>query len=428
MDEAEAAFAGLAREYPNDWRIPRDIQKLADKRLLMRAEYLVNHGRYVETEATLKEVVAAATGDLLTDRAQARVDLIALYLRWPRTEAIAPVWNEFASDPGKDRTRGAVRLGEKFREHGAFDLSRTAFELAAEDLSTATSESDTATLSEALLGAAVAAILTPGSESSVEGIDAVVAQFCDSSDVSGRAALYCRAAEWVLRADSPEKALLLYERAPGVAKASAGRSGPHTFLVTWGSPGSGPTVKRLGWAVGAANGACSVSEAAAQMSASVAWWPGFGGYNAQELNLNAWQFLDTGWKGDCITLAQIACAGLEMVGVAGTPCIAWPTADGSEGFPSVSASTCQSITRKQFQYEGQTFWAKLVYPGNNHEGFFTVSDSGIRAYTVAPSGGPFCNPTYYYLEVLRSVATDQFWVWDWWAVPDAPHIPVPAVP
>jgi hypothetical protein len=79
-------------------------------------------------------------------------------------------------------------------------------------------------------------------------------------------------------------------------------------------------------------------------------------------------------------------------------------------------------------------------PRYNFEGFFTIADPGIKGYTVFPPAGPFENQTYYYLQVLRSVAADQFWVWDgtqtkggitvynWNEVPGAAHIPVPAVP
>ena len=103
----------------------------------------------------------------------------------------------------------------------------------------------------------------------------------------------------------------------------------------------------------------------------------------------------------------------------------------------------QGLLLEVFQYQGESFNAKLVYPGNNFEGFFTVSDPGIKAYTVYTEGGPFANSTYYYLEVLQFAAGrggDQFWVWDgtqtqngitatnWVEVPGATHIPVPAVP
>jgi len=152
--------------------------------------------------------------------------------------------------------------------------------------------------------------------------------------------------------------------------------------------------------------------------------------------LDSWGFLDSGRSGDCSTLAKLAAEGLRMVGIPAQERWAYPTADGTVGFPQVSSSSCTAKARKTFQYNGETFVAKLVYPGNNFEAFFTIVDGGVRAYTVYPAGGPFTGPLFY-LEVLRSVATDQFWVWDgdqtvggvsvldWDPVPGAPHIPVP---
>jgi hypothetical protein len=101
--------------------------------------------------------------------------------------------------------------------------------------------------------------------------------------------------------------------------------------------------------------------------------------------------------------------------------------------------TCRGPTTIR-QFNGETFTAKLVYTGNNYEAFFTVDDPGVKAYTVYPAGGPFADATYYYLEVLRSVTTTQFWVWDgdqttnnvsvqnWDRVPGQAGVPVPSVP
>ena len=226
--------------------------------------------------------------------------------------------------------------------------------------------------------------------------------------------------------------------ASGVA-CNSWSSGPHTIYVTYGTPtGSVITEKRVNWACTIATGATSISGAAEKFRDAIAANPGFA--VPRVWNLDSWQFLASGDHGDCITLAKLARKGLEMVGIPAQERWSFPTADGSSGWPAVSGSTCQSETTETFSYMGQSFNAKLVYTGNNFEAFFTVSDPAIKAYTVYPPAGPFQNQTYYYLEVLRSVTSDQFWVWkgtqtngsvtvtDWTEVPGSTHIAVPAVP
>ena len=212
------------------------------------------------------------------------------------------------------------------------------------------------------------------------------------------------------------------------------KSGPHVIYVLWAPPGVGPTMKRVFWSVAIAAGADTKVGAAERFRDTLSVTPGY--QPPRHYTLDSWGFLDSGRSGDCITLAKLAAEGLRMVGIPAQERWAYPTADGTVGFPQVSSSSCTAKARKTFQYNGETFVAKLVYPGNNFEAFFTIVDGGVRAYTVYPAGGPFTGPLFY-LEVLRSVATDQFWVWDgdqtvggvsvldWDPVPGAPHIPVP---
>jgi hypothetical protein len=220
-------------------------------------------------------------------------------------------------------------------------------------------------------------------------------------------------------------------------------SSTHTIYVIWGSPGSGPTVKRLDWACNSATGANSITSAAQEFRDVVASVPGYLPTSSMVHDVNAWHFLDRGVPGDCYTLANLCGTGLNMLGIPATPSAAWPTADGTTGWPAVSASTCTAPALTNFPYSGATFAAWLVYPGNHYEGFFTVSDPSIEAYTVYTPGGPFTNQTYYYLQVLQyadGVGGDQFWAWQSdqtngtvivhqdAAVPGQPHIPVPPVP
>ena len=218
------------------------------------------------------------------------------------------------------------------------------------------------------------------------------------------------------------------------------------MYVTWGTPspgGSATTVKRIDWVCGIAQGASSITSAAEKFRDGIASDPGYTEPPTRVWNLNSWQFLSSGKPGDCITLAKLAREGLEMVGISADYCWSYPTADGTSGFPAVSGSSCHSVATKVFAYMGENFNAKLVYPGNNYEGFFTVSDPNIKAYTIYTPGGPFENQTYYYLQVLQFAAGtggDQFWVWDgdqtqngvtvdnWDEVPGAAHITVPSIP
>ncbi|MDR2168905.1 MAG: hypothetical protein LBP59_02065 [Planctomycetaceae bacterium] len=138
--------------------------------------------------------------------------------------------------------------------------------------------------------------------------------------------------------------------------------------------------------------------------------PGFGSY----YDRNAWRFWSTKDPGDCGTLANLAGASLQILGIhTNAPLYAYPTDDNP-----VTAQSCkyQEEKRMLVVHNSKTkgshnieIDAVLVYPGNNYEGFLTVNDTGIKAFTVAPPNGPFAS-NYYYLEVLRSVTTTQQWV------------------
>ncbi|MBN1560382.1 hypothetical protein JW998_09040 [candidate division KSB1 bacterium] len=222
-------------------------------------------------------------------------------------------------------------------------------------------------------------------------------------------------------------------------------TGPHEIYVTFGAPvGSyAATNMRMEWSCTQAINAAAIATAAELFCANLASSPGYTGttlVNSFMININSWEYLDLGSPGDCITLAALACAGLNMLGVGAQYHCSYPTADGSTGYPAVSSTSCHNPTNATFTYQGQDFSARLVYPGNNYEGFFTINDPGIKGYTVYPPRWTFENQDYYYLEVLSSVATDQFWIWDgdqtqngvsvynWDVVPGVANIPVPSIP
>ncbi len=89
--------------------------------------------------------------------------------------------------------------------------------------------------------------------------------------------------------------------------------------------------------------------------------------------------------------------------------------------PPVSGNTCHDVITKTFEYQGEIFNAYLAYfaPNLNYfEAFFTIQDPDVKAYTVYPPAGPYENQTYYYLQVLDSVANYQTWIWDY---PESPY-------
>ena len=110
-------------------------------------------------------------------------------------------------------------------------------------------------------------------------------------------------------------------------------SGPHKVYVTWGNPGTGPTLKRMDWACGNAQGATSITTAAEDFKDIISVNPGYDRDNLgnNTWNTNSWQFLDSNQRGDCITLAALACTGLRMIGIPATLCWSFPTADSSAG-------------------------------------------------------------------------------------------------
>jgi hypothetical protein len=61
---------------------------------------------------------------------------------------------------------------------------------------------------------------------------------------------------------------------------------------------------------------------------------------------------------------------------------------------------------------GQMFHAVLHCDVGRYEGFFKVVDGGsTRAYNVSPEWGP-SQTQYYYLEIMRNTAGNQYWVWN----------------
>ncbi|MBL7187982.1 MAG: tandem-95 repeat protein [Phycisphaerae bacterium] len=206
------------------------------------------------------------------------------------------------------------------------------------------------------------------------------------------------------------------------------------------------TLKRLEWATDIAIGTSTKTKAAERYVSDLGTPHGYTpNVNGGTWTLDSWKYLEMlgsnpSIRADCIMLANTVVNGLQVLGIPATERWSYATADGTPGFPTVSTNTCRTLTTKQFEFLGESFNAKLNYFGNNFEAFFTVSDPNVKAYTVYPPSRSFENQTYYYLEVLRSVTSDQFWVWNGTQtknnvtvyneqkVPGEPHIPVPSIP
>jgi hypothetical protein len=87
-----------------------------------------------------------------------------------------------------------------------------------------------------------------------------------------------------------------------------GESGPHKVYVTWGAPGEGPTLKRVGYVCTEAQGAGSPEAAADDLHAALA-----GEIVLGLGNEHGWELLDGG-SGDCDNLAYCMLLCVEMLG------------------------------------------------------------------------------------------------------------------
>jgi hypothetical protein len=198
----------------------------------------------------------------------------------------------------------------------------------------------------------------------------------------------------------------------------------NTTTNTWGvAPITcATTPRRVDWATQASMWARTATSAAPKFSTALYGQGTTAGCGLCNINYDPWYALDNGvcGKGDCITLATVACAGLGVVGVSGTPCWAFSTPDTQA---TISSSTCTYLRWGQVTYPAwpnQKWPAWLNYTTNgansglNHfEGFFTVNDGVTKAFTVYPPGGPWTNQQYYYLQVMNSIAgLNQCWCAD----------------
>lgn len=126
--------------------------------------------------------------------------------------------------------------------------------------------------------------------------------------------------------------------------------------------------------------------------------------------------LDSGIKGDCITVAAVAAKGMQMIGIGATPDVAYPTVD-----TNATTNTCHPVPPIALVQVGPPptppplFKAQLKYKDSNGvlnvlEGLFYITNPVVKGFTVVPPLS-YDNATYLYLQILTTVATDQEWVW-----------------
>jgi hypothetical protein len=210
------------------------------------------------------------------------------------------------------------------------------------------------------------------------------------------------------------------------------------FYLTYDNTIGTTTVKRIAWATSKANGATTITQAASMVAQALAQSPGYQSSLASDKD--AWRFLDSGQSGDCATLSKLAVTCLGVLGVpAEGPKLSFATNHACpipQGNPAslkhVCSETCKNLCTRIFNYTHScgnvlAIPQKLIYTDNNYEAFFNVNDPGIKAFTVYPYGGPFSNPNYYYLEVLKSVSgsAEQYWFNN---TPIIPHPTDPDLP
>jgi len=199
----------------------------------------------------------------------------------------------------------------------------------------------------------------------------------------------------------------------------------HEWYITYDNTINTTTLKRINWATSKANGATTITTAADVVAQKLSQNPGYipvgTGLSSDQ---NAWRFLDMGKSGDCATLSKLSVTCLGVLGVpAEGPKYSYATNHACpipQGNPNqlthVNSDTCKNLCTRIFNFThscGNVLAVpqKLMYTDNNYEAFFTVNNPTIKAFTVYPYGGPFSNPNYYYLEVLKSVSgsAEQYW-------------------
>ena len=201
---------------------------------------------------------------------------------------------------------------------------------------------------------------------------------------------------------------------------NAGTSGNHQFYVTLDEPiqtyttddgtsyENATTEKRLAASCYTMLGATTSSQAAGIIASAI----GHNGAPDMTFNWYAWGHLQNATTpGDCGTLAAVAVAGLRQIGLAAQHELAYATSD--------TNASVMEYAHFDLWDNGNfigNFRARLIFTGNNYEGFFTVpvENGETWGYTCYPMNGPFKSSNLH-LEVINAVIgtiNNQFWIWD----------------
>jgi hypothetical protein len=160
----------------------------------------------------------------------------------------------------------------------------------------------------------------------------------------------------------------------------------HKVYVTWGSPGAGPTLKRIDWVCRRASAAATPQAVASQLWDAVASETSFGGRE------DGWALLDGG-AGDCDNQARCMKYAYEMLGT-GPATVRFVRASTNAG-----AGNCLG---PDTQYLIMDFDPGAGYGWNAFEG---CCEAGGNYHAITPKHKE--SDDY---EMLRAIGCQQYWV------------------
>ncbi|MFA5344586.1 MAG: hypothetical protein WC381_11585, partial [Kiritimatiellia bacterium] len=171
-------------------------------------------------------------------------------------------------------------------------------------------------------------------------------------------------------------------------------SGPHKIYVTWGSPGSGPTLKRVNKVCNTASGQNTSESIADSLQSMVASNTTFGSGD-----VDGWALLDGG-SGDCDNQARCMKYTFEMPG-AGSANVQFVRASSNAGQGNCLNLESRSVSN-QTQYLVMDF---DTGGGNNWNAFEGCCEAASHYYAITPKKK--ASNDY---GMLQALGCQQFWV------------------
>lgn len=187
----------------------------------------------------------------------------------------------------------------------------------------------------------------------------------------------------------------------------ANPSGPHKLFLTWGSLGSGPTLKRVEWVSTVAKGASSSSMIADAIYEKIFSLDLFCGVPSA----TTWGLLDPNGQGDCANLAALMADAYNIVGSGGASpaqvrkvmASITPGSGNSLGINGTPISRASGLEFLIFDFSP----LPLLFNWNAFEGCTEAAGSyyahGIKPMLTAPND-------YEILKALGGRGVQQVWV------------------